>query len=209
MYIKVCGLKYEENIQAIADLKPDYLGFIFYKKSPRYVANELSPIQLSNLDVNLKKAGVFVNEDLETIKQICSVFNIETIQLHGSESPAFCKQLKDLGFTIIKAFGMHEDFDFEEVNPYTPICDFFLFDTKSSVHGGSGNHFHWELLKKYHLSTPYFLSGGISLNDLEEIKKIKDDKLYAIDVNSRFELKPGFKDIQAIKSLIKKIRDEF
>ena len=209
MKLKVCGLKFEKNIQEIAEIKPDYLGFIFYKNSPRYAAKELSPIQTSNIEDDLIKVGVFVNEDFQTIKQICLDFQIDTIQLHGSESPAFCKKLKEAGFNIIKAFGIHKNFDFENLNLYTDVCDFFLFDTKSDMHGGSGNRFDWDLLKKYNLSKPYFLSGGISLEDLNDIQKINNRNLYAIDVNSRFEVEPGLKNTQALKTVLKKIRDEF
>lgn len=209
MQVKVCGLKYEENIQEVANLKPNYLGFIFYKRSPRYAVEELSPIQTSNLDNNLIKVGVFVNEEYQTIKQICLDFQIYTVQLHGSESPAFCRRLRQSGLTIIKAFGIHKDFDFEDLKPYSNVCDFFLFDTKTSEHGGSGKQFDWDLLNKYQLSIPYFLSGGISLNDLNEIKNIKDENLYAIDINSQFEIKPGLKDIHTIKIALNRIRDEF
>jgi len=209
MKIKVCGMKYAENIQAVADLHPDYLGFIFYKKSPRYAFDDLDASQLSTLSGNIQKVGVFVNEEFYTIKRICDEFKITTIQLHGDESPQFCIKLRDAGFIVIKAFGMNENFGFNLLNHYVDCCDFFLFDTKTSEYGGSGKKFRWDLLNQYHLELPFFLSGGISPDDLDEIKKIKSEYLYAIDVNSRFEIEAGLKDVTMLNLFIKRIRDGF
>lgn len=202
-------MKYADNIQAVADLNPDYLGFIFFEKSLRYAIHDLNAMQLSTISGNIQKVGVFVNEELKTIKQICHEFQITTVQLHGDESPEFCKKLKNAGFTVVKAFGINENFDFGNLQIYVDCCDFFLFDTKTSEHGGSGKKFKWDLLNQYHLKLPFFLSGGISLDDLDEIKKIKSEYLYAIDVNSRFETEVGLKDVTMLNLFIKQIRDEF
>lgn len=209
MKIKVCGMKYADNIQAVAGLNPDYLGFIFYEKSPRYAIHDLNAIQLSTISENIQTVGVFVNEEFNAIKQICREFQISTVQLHGDESPEFCKKLKNAGFTVVKAFGINENFDFGNLQIYVDCCDFFLFDTKTSEHGGSGKKFKWDLLNRYHLKLPFFLSGGISLDDLDEIKKIKSEYLCAIDVNSRFETEVGLKDVTMLNLFIKQIRDEF
>lgn len=209
MKIKVCGMKYADNIQAVADLHPDYLGFIFYEKSPRYAANILKANQHPTLSENIQKVGVFVNEEFNAIKQICREFQIITVQLHGDESPDLGKKLKNAGFTVVKAFGINENFDFGNLQFYVDCCDFFLFDTKTSEHGGSGKKFNWDLLKQYHLELPYFLSGGISLEDLDEIKNVKSEYLHAIDVNSRFEIEAGLKDVTKLNLFIKQIRDEF
>jgi len=209
MKIKICGLKYENNIRGVADLAPDYMGFIFYRNSSRYAAEELTPIQTSGMVENVIKVGVFVNEEFQMIKQICLDFQIDTVQLHGTESPVLCQKLKDFGYSVIKSFGIYDEFDFEELNAYEKHCDFFLFDIKTSTYGGSGKRFEWDLLKQYQLNIPYFLSGGITLNDLDEIKTIKDKNLFAIDVNSRFEIEAGLKDTSKVKILINRIRHEF
>lgn len=209
MKIKVCGMKYAENIQAVADLHPDYLGFIFYKKSPRYAIQDLNSMQLSTISENIQKVGVFVNEEFQTMKQNCDYFQISTVQLHGDESSQLCEELKNSGFTVIKAFGVHENFNFKILNRYVNSCDFFLFDTKTKEHGGSGKKFKWDLLNHYHLEHPFFLSGGISMDDLDEIKNIKNENLYAIDVNSRFEIETGLKDVKMLNLFITQIRDGF
>jgi len=209
MKLKVCGMKYPENIQAVANLNPNYLGFIFHEKSPRYAANTLDANQLSALSGNIQKVGVFVNEEFQTIEQNCNDFHIKTVQLHGDESSNFCEKLKDSGFTVVKAFGINKNFDFNILNQYVAYCDFFLFDTKTDEHGGSGKKFKWDLLNQYHLELPYFLSGGISPDDLNEIKNIKNENLYAIDVNSRFEIEAGLKDVTMLNLLINRIKDEF
>ncbi len=207
MKIKVCGMKYSENIEALAKLNPDFMGFIFYEKSPRFAATDLDKVLLSNLDSSITKVGVFVNKDLLTIKLTCSEYEIKTVQLHGDESPELCAALKDSGFTVIKVFGINEFFDFKKLYPYANHCDYFLFDTITHGYGGSGTKFDWELLENYRLGKPYFLSGGIGLEHLSEIKNNSDDRLHGIDVNSRFEIKPGLKNISALESLFKEIKD--
>lgn len=209
MKIKVCGLKYEENIQDVAALNPDFMGFIFYEKSPRYAGNILKPEQISALPQNIVKTGVFVNEDYQSIQHICSDFKLNAVQLHGSEDAMLCEKLRDSGLKVIKAFGLYEKFDFHKLVPFVNSCDFFLFDTRTKSYGGSGRKFSWDILKNYEFQIPYFLSGGISIEDLDEVKKIRDNNLYAIDVNSRFELEPGLKDMSALKVLINQISNEF
>lgn len=208
MKIKVCGMKYADNIQSVSDLKPDFMGFIFYDKSPRFAAHDLEVSQITTLPLKIKKVGVFVNEDIKEIKNICDSFQIKIIQLHGDENPDFCFDLRADGFTVIKAFGVDEKFDFSHMDVYENSCDFFLFDTKIKTHGGSGNRFDWNILKEYNLRIPYFLSGGIGLENLNEIKKIKDDRLIAIDVNSRFEIEPGLKNMSALQKLFKELKNE-
>ncbi len=209
MKIKVCGMKYAENIQALTKLNPDFMGFIFYDRSPRFALTELDVDQTSNMPVHIKKVAVFVDENPEDIIHVCDEYKIDMVQLHGTESVEFCQKLKNAEFEIIKAFGIDDDFDFEKTIPYNEVVDYFLFDTKSQAYGGSGKYFDWALLKDYQLNIPYFLSGGISLENLNAIKKIDDNRLVAIDVNSRFEIKPGLKDIEAVKILINRVRDEF
>lgn len=204
--LKICGMKFPENIAAVAALQPDYLGFIFYPGSKRFV-DALDPQVLANLK-DIRKTGVFVNGSLKEIAEMVALYNLQALQLHGQESPAFMaalrKQHPDL--ELIKAFGVAEDFDFAELTPYQGLTDYFLFDTKTPEHGGSGQKFNWALLARYTLDTPYFLSGGIDIDTAEALIGIQDPRLHAVDVNSRFESAPGLKDIDKLIDFKEKIR---
>lgn len=190
------------NILEVAALAPAYMGFIFYRGSKRYVA-DLSEDTLKALPSSIKKTGVFVDAKIEEVIDVVAVYGLVAVQLHGSESPEYCKTLKERlsGVEIIKAFGVDEAFDFERLSVYAETADYFLFDTKTEGHGGSGKTFNWDLLQKYTLDKPYFLSGGIGLETLHDLPKIADPRLYALDVNSRFELEPGLKDIKKLKEI--------
>jgi phosphoribosylanthranilate isomerase len=202
MKIKVCGMKNPSNIREIADLGPDYMGFIFYGKSKRNVGALDEKLLLSLMDV--LKVGVFVNAPLDFILTQAIKFGFTFIQLHGDETPTDCKKLKETGLGIIKAFSMEENFDFEKLKDYKPYCDYFLFDTKGENYGGTGKKFNWDILKKYDNKIPFFLSGGIDLDQAEEIKKLKGLNIHAIDINSRFEIEPGLKDVGKVKRFIEK-----
>lgn len=204
MKIKVCGLKYPENIQSVAELTPDYMGFIFYNKTPRY-AGELLANTLSELPQTIIKTGVFVSDTLPVINLLIDEYGFKAVQLHGNESPEFCAQLKDK-VKVIKAFGVNEDFDFEQLKSYAGQVDLFLFDTKTPVHGGSGKTFDWALLDKYQLDVPFFISGGISLDNIEEVKRIKHPQFYGVDLNSRFEVEPGLKDIRKLEKAFEMLK---
>ena len=197
MKIKVCGVKEPGNIREVADLTPDYMGFICYDPSPRFI-NDLSIDSLSDIPVSIDKTGVFVNEIAETINDLIDRYGFNTIQLHGSESPYFTNSFRNKA-TVIKAFGLNNDFDFEQLNDYNGKVDFFLFDTKTDLHGGSGKTFDWSILNKYKLDIPFFLSGGLSLDNLEEVKNIDHPQFYGVDLNSKFETSPGIKDIEKLK----------
>ncbi len=198
--LKVCGMKMKQNLDEIADLAPDFLGFIFYENSPRYMANSLKPENLGLLPRNIKKVGVFVNASLEFVQATSSKYNFDFVQLHGHESVAYCQELKTNGHNIIKVFHVGEEVNWGALAPYQPLVDYFLFDTKSKQYGGTGNTFNWKILSGYKLSTPFFLSGGIDLINLNEITDLSP-KPYAIDVNSKFESAPGVKDVDAIRQL--------
>lgn len=205
MKIKVCGLKHPENIEAVTALQPDYVGFIFYGKSPRYMAG-LSTDVLHNLSSAIKKTGVFVNESAENIERLIKEYGFDAIQLHGDESPEFCAAFKGK-VTVIKAFGINEDFDFEQLKDYANNVDLFLFDTKTKEYGGSGKTFDWNILDNYKLNVPFFLSGGIGLENITEVKNITHPKFYGVDLNSRFEIEPGLKNIEKLEkafAIIKK-----
>tara|TARA_B110000285_G_scaffold5094_1_gene5458 strand:+ start:4428 stop:5042 length:615 start_codon:yes stop_codon:yes gene_type:complete len=196
MKLKVCGMRSHENILALSDLKPDYMGFIFWKPSKRFVSTTTP-----TLPSNIKKTGVFVDETFDEIKSLIEIHQLQAIQLHGNENPSFCDRLKDLNVEIIKVFSIKKDFDFSTLAPYENVCDYFLFDTKGELPGGNGYAFDWEMLKSYPSSKPFFLSGGIGMDqlaDLEDIFKL-NLPLYAIDVNSKFESEAGMKKIELLK----------
>ncbi|WP_370454708.1 phosphoribosylanthranilate isomerase [uncultured Winogradskyella sp.] len=191
-------MKYQENIESVAALQPDYLGFIFYDKSSRFFDGEIP-----ELPQTIKKTGVFVNTDLETVLQLIKKHSLKAVQLHGNESPEYCKTLKDSDVEIIKVFSIKSTFNFDVLKPYEGIVDYFLFDTKGKLPGGNGYTFNWDVLKDYSSTTPYFLSGGIGLSEIEKLKAFQKSPAskycYAIDVNSKFEIEPGLKDINELE----------
>ena len=200
-------MKYPENIEAIKSYNPDYMGFIFYEKSPRYVTeNTLSSMVIFN--GNPQTIGVFVNSPIKEVIKIATKYNLDFVQLHGNESVAYAKELLAANIKIIKAFQIKEGFDWLSINNYTPYVDYFLFDTATKNYGGSGLKFNWEQLSNYKEKTPFFLSGGITTNDVQKINNLNIPQLYAIDINSKFETEPGIKDIELVKKMIKEVRNE-
>jgi len=199
--IKICGMKYSENIQAVVAMKPDFIGFIFYPKSPRF-AEPLDAEVLNALPPAIKKIGVFVNESLENILTIAYKYKLDGVQLHGSELVGMCRELKRLGYTVIKAFPVAEAYNFKVTKAYEGVCDYFLFDTKTEGYGGSGVKFNWKMVNEYTGETPFLLSGGIAADDAEAIQKIDHPKFVGIDLNSKFELKPGLKNVSLLKEFI-------
>ena len=206
MKLKVCGMREAENISQLLELQPDYMGMIFYSKSSRNVADESHAAYVRQLSA-VKKVGVFVNAELAFMLAKIRDFGLDLIQLHGSESPAICQQLMNTGCKLIKVFSVGDGFDFVQLKPYEPYVDYFLFDTKGKLPGGNGVVFNWEILKDYPSDIPFFLSGGIGLENVAEISQDKFPKLHAIDVNSRFELSPALKDIELLSQLKKIMQD--
>jgi len=205
MKIKVCGMKHPTNMQDVAFLKPNYLGFIFFEQSPRFMKETLSRDNLKNIPSEIKKIGVFVNHSEEEIAERLVAYQLDGIQLHGDESPEFCRKFYGSGLEVIKVFRVGDDFDFSVLKKYISVVDYFLFDTKGKNYGGNGVAFDWEILKKYPYSVPFFLSGGIQPNDGSIIKKLKLPQLYAIDINSGFEEEPGLKNIPLLHQFLKEL----
>jgi len=206
MKIKVCGTRDAGNIEELIKLSPDMIGFIFYPCSKRY-ASGLDKQVVMDIPGNIKKVGVFVNQLLDEVESTSTNYRLDYLQLHGDETPEFCHTLKKKGHKIIKVFGIAEPADFDGIRQYENHVDLFLFDTKSSLHGGTGQKFKWDLLDHYHLPKPFFLSGGISPKDIENLKQAYVKyKPYGIDINSKFETSPGFKDIGKTKDFIKVIK---
>ncbi|MEC3907152.1 phosphoribosylanthranilate isomerase [Tamlana sp. 2201CG12-4] len=206
MKLKVCGMKYSDNIKQVAALQPDYLGFIFYEKSARHFDAEIIP-DISN---TIKKTGVFVDASLGFILEKINKYGLNAIQLHGKESPEYCKDLtriitdSAINFVdIVKVFSIKDEFNFDALKPYEGVCNYYLFDTKGKLPGGNGYTFDWNVLNNYPSTKPYFLSGGIGVDQIEDIKLFVNSEAstycYALDVNSKFEIKPGLKDIDKLK----------
>ncbi len=194
-----------ENIISVAELAPDYMGFIFYEKSPRFVCDNCFVQDLRN-SKNIRKTGVFVNAGKDFIQQRISSFDLQAVQLHGNESPTYCAEIKKEGLEVIKAFQVDEEFDFDVLRAYEGVCDYYLLDTRTKKYGGSGEKFNWDLLAKYDNHKPLFLSGGITVDDVQDILNLKCLNIYAVDINSRFEIEPALKDVTLIADFIQKIK---
>lgn len=209
--LKICGMKHPQNITEVATLQPDYMGFIFYEKTLRFFDGEIPKIPSEII-----KTGVFVDASVDFVAEKIQKHELKAVQLHGNESPEFCRNLREnlseKNIKIIKVFSVKEAFNFKKSEAYEGIVDFFLFDTKGKTKGGTGKTFNWEVLKDYPSSTPFFLSGGIGLEEVDAIKNVQQyfekqnrkNIFYAIDVNSRFETNPGLKD----QALLKKFKNK-
>ncbi|HEY1007534.1 MAG TPA: phosphoribosylanthranilate isomerase [Sphingobacteriaceae bacterium] len=198
--IKVCGMRDPANIAAVSALKPDYLGFIFFPGSRRFVGPDPETLfSQITADPGIVRTGVFVDESPEVILDHARRFQLGAVQLHGGESPAVCSQLLAAGLEVIKAFGVGETFDFGRLDPYRDACTYFLFDTKTSGHGGSGRAFDWSLLDGYTGDRPFFLSGGVGPENIGALQNISSRYFYGTDLNSRFETEPGLKDTDRLR----------
>jgi phosphoribosylanthranilate isomerase len=207
MKIKVCGMRELTNIQELVALKPDFIGFIFYDKSPRYVGEDLDETTVRQIPSSIKKVGVFVNSSPDYIVNMAKKYDLQYVQLHGNELPDICRVLRQKGMNIIKAFAVDSTFNFAMLNNYKSYCDLFLFDTKGSQPGGNGEPFDWSILRKYDQEKPFLLSGGIALDNIDQLLELAASmRIYGIDINSRFEIEPGLKDIVQVQKLIDKIR---
>ena len=202
MKLKICGMNH--NTAEVAKLHPDYLGFIFWEPSSRYFQGDMP-----ELPMGVEKVGVFVNASIEEVVKRVNEFGLQLVQLHGGESPSFCSALQEALSTlenkvkIIKVFSVGTSFNFEQLSPYEDVCDFYLFDTKGKLPGGNSYSFDWTLLDGYPSKKPFFLSGGIGPGDMESVRDFLQNpeakNCYALDVNSRFETRPGEKSIEELK----------
>ena len=204
MKIKVCGNTLPHQVTALDEMGVTFAGFIFYSKSPRYMVSKISPEKMRRIRGKIIKVGVFVNPAYEELMKTVDDYRLDMVQLHGDESPKFCDRIADY-ISVIKAFRMSEnDSVYHMTQPYISVCDFFMFDTLGAGYGGTGKKFDWNALQESPPAKPYFLSGGIELNDK---KKLEDfittaaaEKLFAIDINTKFEISPGVKDLGSIKT---------
>lgn len=208
MKIKICGMREAGNLLAIADLNPDFLGFIFYEKSTRCVRDVLAASVLHGLPQSICKVGIFVDADLAAVQAATCQYHLDFVQLHGTESPAYCQQARALGLRLVKAFAVDNSFDFAQLDAYAPLCDYFLFDTKGELPGGNGTAFDWSVLAGYTGTTPFFLSGGLGLTNVNELLHFQHSHLCGFDFNSQLETAPGLKDVDATRQLLERLRDE-
>ena len=196
--LKICGMRESENIHTVAALSPEYMGFIFYKNSPRYVGDGFEiPASVHSA---VKRVGVFVNESLQTLEALVVRHRLDLVQLHGDESGEYCKTLHKMGMATIKAFSIDHQFDFSDTKKYQAWVNYFLFDTKGKFRGGNAQVFDWSLLRHYNQEIPFFLSGGLSDKHLPKIQELAMN-IHAIDVNSGVEISPGLKDVEKIKTI--------
>ncbi len=199
MKVKICGMKDQSQVNTLSKLA-DYIGFIFYEKSPRFISKPIPDT------TNVERVGVFVNEHLDNVISTIQSEELNIAQLHGNETVPYCAEVQK-HCKVIKAFGIDDKFNFSELKSYENAVTLFLFDTKTPKHGGSGKKYNWDILKKYYGDTDFFLSGGIHPESLEEIKTLNHPKLIGIDLNSGFEISPANKNINAIKSFIHELNN--
>ncbi|MBO9594928.1 MAG: phosphoribosylanthranilate isomerase [Niabella sp.] len=203
--VKVCGMTQLEQVAELIELGVDYAGFIFYAPSPRYVGTKIDPAALKQ-QKGIKKAGVFVNAPVEDVRERIAAYGLDVVQLHGDESPEYCSRLQGMA-ELVKVFRVAGDEDVALITkPYVPVADAFLFDTKAQAYGGTGKKFDWSGLQKATLERPYFLSGGIGPDDAAALHSfLKDNNVYALDVNSKFETAPGIKDMELLATFLSRL----
>ncbi|MFO8000643.1 MAG: phosphoribosylanthranilate isomerase [Marinilabilia sp.] len=206
--IKVCGMRQTRNIKELVELMPDYIGFIFYPKSPRFAGKILDAAITADIPETIKKTGVFVNAPTQTIDETGIKYHLNAVQLHGQETPAQCRELRNRGYEVIKTFSIKEKADIGQTKTYAEFCDYFLFDTPTLKYGGSGNKFDWSVLEGTSIERPFFLGGGIEENDAMALINECPQRPYAIDINSRFETTPGEKDIASVGRFMNSIKNE-
>jgi len=199
MKLKICGMKNENNILDVAELNPEYMGFIFYEKSKRYF-NSVIP----ELPKSINKIGVFVNSTFDYIRGKVEKHDLQGVQLHGNESSELCAKLKALNIIVIKVFSVKNQFDFKVLEPFEMVCDYYLFDTKGKEPGGNGYTFNWNVFKKYPSIKSFFLSGGIGPQEMDSLllflKRPESDLCCTLDLNSKFETASGIKDKAKLKA---------
>lgn len=207
MLVKVCGMREPENIEKVAQLGVDMMGFIFYPKSPRFASQS---VDRTAADKDVCRVGVFVNESVELISDKIQLFDLNAVQLHGNESRELCEQLHEQNglLKVIKAISVSTAGDILKYKEYVGAVDYFLFDTKCKTVGGSGQQFDWQVLENYDGDVPFILSGGIGPEDVERIRNFHHPKCIGIDLNSKFEMEPGLKDVEMLKTFLENIENK-
>lgn len=208
MKLKVCGLTSLGQLQQVHVLKADYAGLIFYEKSKRYAHEKLKSVASEIKNQPVKKVGVFVNADMGFLKSLVAEYGLRAVQLHGDESPEFCKALQP-HVEVIKVFRMNAAVKNVDalLEPFQTVCDYFLFDTDAAGYGGSGRRFDWTVLQSAAINKPFFLSGGIGPDDMGILKSFQHPFVHAVDINSRFETAPGIKDMEKVKAFSNDLKE--
>lgn len=211
MRVKVCGMTQLEQVEKLHAIGATFGGFIFYPKSPRYVLRHLTTAQIKK-ENNINKVGVFVNASVDHILQMVDECRLHMVQLHGDESPKFCEKIADY-ISVVKAFRLSDNDHIEwMIKPYMNVCDMFLFDTEGAGYGGTGKKFNWSVLEGSIIGKPFFLSGGIQYDDIEKLKTFAQEPaanaLFAIDINSKFEVSAGVKDLVKVKDFISELKEQ-
>lgn len=209
MRIKVCGMTLIEQVETLPDIGATFAGFIFYPKSPRYVFRHLTSAQMKKINT-INKVGVFVNASVEEVLLMVDECRLHMVQLHGDESPKYCERIADY-VSVVKAFRLSDNDSIEwMIKPYMDVCDMFMFDTMGAGYGGTGKKFDWNILKGSSIGKPFFLSGGIQPEDTAALKDFDEEPvskaMFAIDINSKFEISPGIKDMKKVGQFIKELR---
>ena len=207
--IKVCGMREASNIAEVARLRPDFMAFIFYDGSPRYVGEDFDASLLRYLPAGVAPVALFVNAGYDTIITACDRYGFGRVQLHGSEDALLCRRLSEEGIGVIKAFAVSGSSVFEEMEPYMPWCDYLLFDKPAAGFGGSGESFDWSLLAGYSYDKPFLLAGGIGAENIDGALALAMPAMAGVDINSRVESAPGMKDIEKIAYVIQRVRGEY
>jgi len=211
MRIKVCGMTQIEQVDKLADLGVTFAGFIFYPKSPRYVFKHMTTTQIRK-ENNINKVGVFVNAPVEEVLHMVDECRLHMVQLHGDESPRYCEKIADY-VSVVKAFRLSENDSVQwMIRPFMDVCDMFMFDTMGAGYGGTGKKFDWNMLQGQTIGKPFFLSGGIEPGDEERLKSFTTEPvakaLFAIDINSKFELAPGIKELDKVRLFADNLKDQ-
>ncbi|MGY6562458.1 MAG: phosphoribosylanthranilate isomerase [Luteibaculaceae bacterium] len=204
--VKICGIKDPENLRELISFEPNYLGFIFYRKSKRYMAETLLPQHLNEVPKSIAKVGVFVDESIEKMLSTAATYNLQVIQLHGSEGPEICQKLKEQGLQVFKAIAVDSETNFNDFQTFSPYTDAFILDTKGPEKGGNGYSFSWEILNSYTLEVPFLLSGGIGNHNLKEAETLSQPFKIGYDINSKMETEPGLKCPQLVKQFFKTLQ---
>lgn len=205
--VKICGMRDQQNIMQVASLGPQYMGFIFYPHTPRFVGWDFRIP--ADLPAFINRVGVFVNESNQVIISTAKAIGLNFVQLHGNETADQCRELKAAGLNVIKVFSIDDDFDFKASDAYREVVDYFLFDTKGKYYGGNAVTFNWNVLRKYDQEIPFFLSGGLSPENVNKLGDIQHMNIHALDLNSGVELSPGLKNVEKIKAVIQATSRKF
>ncbi|MDF1575322.1 MAG: phosphoribosylanthranilate isomerase [Bacteroidales bacterium] len=204
LQIKVCGMRDPENLEQVCALEPEYVGFIFHRGSKRFVGTGPDPALFRIPGPGTRRVGVFINEKLGQVKKKIELYALDAVQLHGNEPAAYCRSLAADKVHVIKVLDPHEQDP--GINEYKGVVDYFLFDSAGRGAGGTGKKFDWKVLEAVQVSAPYFLSGGIGPGDATAIRSIHLPEMTGVDVNSRFEVSPGIKDVEALRGFINHMR---